>query len=136
MNRFAIRTFFSILFGAQLAVTPAADAHDRANRVIRQLMLEGMETYLEGGDQSFGAYRDKKRPLSVDEEFEGLLENSPYILEYDPTFHAYLKNFPKASLPGADEFLYWSKVKFGLKPTVRVSHVVIFRLTKAETPNT
>ena len=36
---------------------------------------------------------------------------------------------PKAELPGSEEFL-WSKVKFGLKPTVRVSHVVIYPITK------
>ena len=89
-----------------------------------------METYLEGGDKTFGAYRDKKRPLYLDKEFDGLLENSPYILEYDPKFHAYLDDFPEAELPGGEDFLYWSKVKFGLKPTVRVSHVVIYPITE------
>lgn len=27
---------------------------------------------------------------------------------------------------GVEEYLYWSKVKFGLKPVVRLSHVVIY----------
>ena len=110
----------------------ASNAHQQANRVIRQLMLEGMESYLEGGDAAFGAYRDKKRPLFLDKEFDGLLENSPYLLEYDPEFHAYLDRFPAAELPGSEEFLYWSKVQFGLKPTVRVSHVVIYPLQDAD----
>ena len=110
----------------------AADAHDQANRVIRELAREGMVSYLQNGDSALGAYRDKKRPLFLDKEFDRLLANSPYLLEYDKEFHDYLDNFPNAELPGAEEFLYWSKVKFGLKPTVRMSHVVIYPKTDTE----
>jgi hypothetical protein len=28
-------------------------------------------------------------------------------------------------LPNAESFLYWQRVKFGLKPTVRINHVTI-----------
>lgn len=104
----------------------AADAHQQANRLIREMMLEGIQTYLEGGVRTFGPYRDKKRPTYLDEEFKGLLASSPYLIEYDPKFHDYLERFPDAELAGSEEFLYWSKVRFGLKPTVRVSHVVIY----------
>lgn len=102
------------------------NAHDQANRFIRHRMVEGLTAYVEGGNDRFAAYRDKKRPTYLVKEFEELLANSPYILEYDPELHGYLEAFPDAELPeGAEEFLYWSKVQFGLKPTVRVSHVVI-----------
>jgi hypothetical protein len=104
----------------------APDAHDQANRVIRQIALEGMKEYLAGGDRALGAYRDKKRPTYIQQEFKGLLANSPYVLEYQPALHQYLGQFPNAKLPGADEYLYWSTVKFGLKPVVRISHVVIY----------
>ena len=105
----------------------AADAHQQANRLIRELMLEGTQAYLEGGDKTLAAYRDKKRPTFLDQEFDGMLANSPYILEYDPGFHEYLDAFPNAELPeGGEEYIYWSKVQFGLKPTVRSSHVVIY----------
>lgn len=104
----------------------APDAHEQANRVIRKMAVEGMKRYLAGGDRALGAYRDKERPLYIEQEFHGLLENSPYVLEYDPALHRYLDEFPQAELPGAEEFLYWSKVQFGLKPVVRFSHVVIY----------
>jgi hypothetical protein len=104
----------------------APDAYDQANRVIRQIALEGMEEYLAGGDRALGAYRDKKRPTFIDREFDELLANSPYVLEYNAALHRYLADFPGAKLPGADEYLYWSTVQFGLKPVVRISHVVIY----------
>jgi len=108
----------------------AANAHQEANRLIRQLGYEGLAAYAKGGNAALGAYRDKKRPLFLDKEFETLLENSPYVLEYDPDFHNYLENYPTAKLQGAQEFFYWSKVQFGLKPTVRMSHVVIYPVDK------
>lgn len=105
----------------------APDAHARANAVIRQLMLEGTTSYVEGGVRSLAVYRDKKRPTFIAQEFEGMIENSPYITDLDPGFLAYLDSFPDAELPvGGDEYLYWSRVKFGLKSTIRLSHVVIF----------
>jgi len=72
----------------------APDAYRQANRVIRQIMLEGVENYLEGGDETLGAYRDKSRPLYINEEFDGLLASSPYIPSYDPELHDYLDDFP------------------------------------------
>ena len=104
----------------------AKDAHQQANRLIQRLAFEGIEAYLKGGDASLGAYRDKKRPLFLEKEFKILLQNSPYIIEYDPDFHAYLEKFPNVELEGREEYFYWSKVQFGLKPTVRLSHVVIY----------
>jgi hypothetical protein len=34
-------------------------------------------------------------------------------------------------LPGADSFFYWEKVNFGLKPTIRVNHGVIYRTSSS-----
>ncbi len=104
----------------------APDAHDQADRLIRQLVLEHTREYLRAGDEGLGEYRDKKRPLFLEEEFDGLLKNSPYLVEYLPEFNRYLDDYPNAELPGAEDFFYWSKVKFGLKPTVRLNHVVIY----------
>jgi hypothetical protein len=91
-------------------------------------LFEAVTEYHKGGDKTFGAYLDKDRPIFLAKEFDGLLKNSPYLMEYVPEFHHYLNNYPNAELPGAVDFLYWSKVQFGLRPTVRVSHVVIYPL--------
>ena len=104
----------------------APDAHDQANRVIRKIVLEFTREYMRNGDVSFGALRDKKRPLFIDKEFDGLLANSPFLIEYIPEFHRYLDDYPHAELDGAEDFLYWSRVQFGLRPTIRLNHVVIY----------
>ena len=44
-----------------------------------------------------------------------------------PELRRYLLEYPNAKLDGADSFFYWEKVAFGLKPTIRVNHAVIYR---------
>ncbi len=104
----------------------APDAHKQANRLIRQMFLEHTQEYMRNGDEALGEYRDKKRPTFLEKEFDGLLENSPYLIRYVPELNRFLDDYPNADLPGAEDFFYWSKVKFGLKPTVRLNHVVVY----------
>lgn len=41
---------------------------------------------------------------------------------------AYLEEYPRSQPSGAEDFFCWSTVDFGLKPTVRVNHVIIYPL--------
>jgi hypothetical protein len=93
---------------------------------LRARALEYAQGYLEGGNEKLGVYRNGDKPLAVAEEFRGLLENSPYVMSYRPELHRYLMDYPRASLPGASDFLYWSMVDFGGKPTFRLNHVTIY----------
>jgi hypothetical protein len=108
------------------------DAHDRASPLTRQMALESSQAYLKNGDGALGFYRDKKRPTHIETEFDGLLKNSAYLLEYVPEFHTCLDDVPNAELPGSENFLYWSRVRFGLRRTVRLSHVVIYPLNEGK----
>jgi hypothetical protein len=47
-----------------------------------------------------------------------------------PELKEYLLRYPNADLPGADSFMYWEKVNFGMKPTIRVNHAVIYHVQK------
>jgi hypothetical protein len=42
-----------------------------------------------------------------------------------PGLAAHLAQFPSAKLEGAQDFLYWSKEKFGFTPFITVTHVTI-----------
>lgn len=42
-----------------------------------------------------------------------------------PDLRRYLLGFPKVSLPGTTSFLYWQETDFGLKPTIRISHLMM-----------
>ncbi len=103
-------------------------AHQQAMALVRELSLQFATAYRKGGNQALGVDRDKKNPTLIREEFEGLLENSPYILSYIPELHEYLLEYPSAELTGSiDDFLYWALNDFGLEPVLRLSHVTIYQ---------
>jgi hypothetical protein len=105
----------------------APNASDQAMGVVRDLFLSFSKAYREGGNQALGMNRDQKKPTFVAKEFEALLANSPYILHYVPELHRYLLEYPQASLPGAEDFMYWALNDFGLKHVLRLSHVTIYQ---------
>ena len=42
-----------------------------------------------------------------------------------PDLLKYLLEYPASSLADSTDFLYWQEAQFGLKPTIRINHVVI-----------
>ena len=100
-------------------------ARDEVNAVVRRLVFDFVTGYLEGGNEQLGVYRDSDDPTFVAEEFESMIERLPSLVDNLPDLKRYLLEYPEASLPGATSFLYWQMVEFGLKPTLRVNHVVI-----------
>ena len=100
-------------------------AADDADRLARRLMLEYVQGYLEGGNARLATYRDSDRPTFVGAEFASMIDRMPSLTEYLPDLKNYLLNYPKASLPKAESFIYWQETQFGLKPTIRVNHLTI-----------
>src|SRR5260370_28097408 len=49
------------------------------------------------------------------------------MTNYLPELQGYLIGYPQAQLPHSENFFYWERVKFGLKPTLRMNHMVIYR---------
>lgn len=100
-------------------------ANDAAQRVIREIMLEYVNGYLESGNSKLAEYRDSDRPTFVAQEFASMVERMPELTTYLPDLKRYLLEFPKVTLPNSTSFLYWQETKFGLKPTLRINHVTI-----------
>lgn len=97
----------------------------QANAVIRQIALNYVRGYLEGGNERLAVYRDKSRPTFVAQEFRAMIGQMPNLSTLIPGLRRYLLDFPKADLQGARSFLYWQETLFGLKPTLRISHLVL-----------
>lgn len=95
------------------------------DRLVRQLMLEYVNGYLQGGNSKLATYRDASRPTFVGQEFASMIDRMPELTEYLPDLKRYLIGFPTVTLPNADSFIYWQEAKFGLKPTIRVNHLTI-----------
>lgn len=103
-----------------------ADAADQVNRLARSTIVELVQAYRRGGNTALGEYRDKGDPARVAEQFDAMIERASPLTNMLPELRRYLLEYPKATLPDADNFFYWEQVKFGLKPTIRVNHAVIY----------
>ena len=102
---------------------PNAEAD--VERLARQLALEYVNGYLQGGNQELATYRDSSRPTFVAQEFSTMVEHMPALTVYLPELKRYLLDYPKVTLPNSDSFLYWQEASFGLKPTIRINHFTV-----------
>jgi len=51
-----------------------------------------------------------------------------------PELYGYLLNYPKAKPANVEDSFYWDRVKFGLKPTLRIVHVLTMHGDKTGQP--
>ena len=90
-------------------------------------MLQLVQAYRRGGNEALGEYRDRQHPARVADQFRTMIGRASALPDVLPEPRRYLLEYPRAELAGADSFFYWEKVAFGLKPTIRVNHAVIYR---------
>jgi hypothetical protein len=105
----------------------AHDVADQVNNLAQKLALEALIAYQQGGNSALGAYRDKKNPILISEEFQELVSQIKSLPVYLPEFRDYLLEYPKYELPNVEGQFYWEKIKFGLKPTIRLVHAILYR---------
>jgi hypothetical protein len=103
--------------------TPTAKAD--ATTLFRRLALEYVNGYRDGGNASLGVHRDRERPTFVGNEFRSMIDRLPRLAAELPELRRYLLDYPNATLANSTNFLYWQETQFGLRPTVRISHLVI-----------
>ena len=87
--------------------TARADAEALAKR----LALDYVNGYLEGGNARLATYRDSSRPTFVGDEFKSMVDRMPALTDYLPELKRYLLEYPKATLPTAESFLYWQEAR-------------------------
>jgi hypothetical protein len=100
-------------------------ARAEANAAFRRLALKYVRGYREGGNARLAVYRDKERPTFVANEFRSMIDRLPRLGAELPDLTRYLLEYPAAVLAHSTDFLYWQETQFGLKPTVRISHLLI-----------
>jgi hypothetical protein len=107
----------------------APDYNARASSLARRLLLDYVKAYLQAGNAALIEYHDQANEVRLADEYRSLLEQSHLLTDYAPEFHRYLEEFPKASSPNVEDFIYWSKEKYGLKPVLSITHVAIYKRT-------
>lgn len=112
----------------------APDRADQANRAAQRMALEALARYTQGGNAALGTYRDKNHPAEVAGTFQSLLSRSKALPVYLPDLDRYLLDYPAASSSSIESGFYWEKVNFGLKPTLRIVQVIVYRGARSDEP--
>ena len=103
---------------------PPPELDRQVNQHLHERVIEGLKAYQRDGNQALAVYVDKENPTDVPKQFKYMLGYSQALPKYLPDFHHYLLAYPIANSGNISDMFYWAKVKFGLKPTLRVIHVV------------
>lgn len=112
----------------------AADAHAKLDQALQEAVVERLGTYKQKGNSALAAYNDKDNPVDVSVQFRDLLTDARALPKHLPALNKYLLDYPNGRPSEVEDAFYWSKVDFGLRPTLRVVHVVTMQKTKDGSP--
>jgi hypothetical protein len=105
----------------------AADVSQQVNALLHKAALEQIRRYQTEGNQALGVFHDKRNPTDVPQQFAYMLSYAKVLPEQLPDFHRYLLEYPAYRPANTDDAFFWDKVKFGLKPTLRIVHLITKR---------
>jgi hypothetical protein len=103
----------------------APNAQARGAALFKQMLFDDVTAYSSGVGNRMLQYDDGPRAVRPRDELEGVLANMPELAALVPGLPDHLRHFPQSRLPDAEDFLYWSKEKFGREPFITVTHVTI-----------
>jgi hypothetical protein len=100
---------------------------DEVNRYLRRTTVAYLTDYQKRGDAALVTYNDRAQPLSLREQWIGILQNARTLQQHAPELREYLAHYPARPLTGASDIFYWVKENYGLKPVVSLVHGVIYQ---------
>jgi len=100
------------------------DAEQQVNQMAQKKALEHLLDYQQKGNPALGVYNDKHDPTQVPEQFKYMLSYAKVLPKALPDYYNYLLDYPNGKPANVENMFYWEKVKFGLKPTLRMVQVV------------
>jgi hypothetical protein len=100
---------------------------DRASEVWKQILVDYATTYMREGNKALFEYNDKSDAVQLNDEFRTLLQPASYTYEFTPELQKFLEQYPSARPAESEDFVYWTKETFGLKPVVSLTHLTIYR---------
>ena len=103
------------------------DYSEKASALFRNVLFDYASQYLARGNSELVEYDDRSGRVRLGDEFKALLAQSTCANDLAPEFGRYLEQFPSSRPPGAEDFIYWSKESFGLKPVISLTHVTIYQ---------
>lgn len=105
----------------------APNLNNQVDQFLQNKALQHLLAYQHEGNQALGVYNDKRDPADVAQQFAYMLSYDNALPAYLPEFCRYLLAYPNAKPANVEDRFYWANMKFGLKPTLRVIHLVTMR---------
>jgi hypothetical protein len=103
------------------------DIDQQVDQFLQRKALNLLKNYQKEGNHALGIYNDKPEPVPIAQEFAYMLSYSRALPAQLPDFYSYLISYPDVKSPNINDRFYWVKVKFGLRPTLRMIHLVTMR---------
>jgi hypothetical protein len=100
------------------------DRYEQVNQRLQKTALQRLLEYQREGDAALGTYDDQSHPTNVAQQFAYILSYHKGLLDHLPDFYHYLLSYPNAKPANLENTFYWARVKFGLKPTLRIVQAV------------
>lgn len=100
----------------------------QAQSLFRELLLNYVRAYLARDGAALAEYRDKRQPVSLATRLREMIDASmepSRALDGVSQFMQYVADYPANPPSNLERFVYWSKLRFGFKPTITVSDVII-----------
>jgi hypothetical protein len=104
-----------------------SDADARATAIVRGMMFDVAREYTASGDAGLPHYHDARRATDVEENLRALINEEAASGRLPPALRDFLRGHPAQVPPHATSYLYWTTNTFGLKPTTRLTHTVVYR---------
>jgi hypothetical protein len=109
------------------------EAPERANGLLRRILVEYVAEYQKHGLAASMEYADDTARLNVGREFASLAESLGHGWSPFAALRQHLLDYPASDSPDTVDRLYWSKEKVGRRTVVSITHLAIMRLG-AESP--
>jgi hypothetical protein len=104
----------------------ADDPSSQVNAYVRQRLVEYVTAYRAHGDSALVTY-DDAGGVRASDAFATLLTQSPYLYQDVPSLRNYFATFPRGTIDGAREVLFWADDRAPrLRPTLSLMHLVVF----------
>ena len=100
------------------------DVEQQVDQMAQKKALQYLLDYQQRGNQALGVYNDKHDPTQVPEQFKYMLSYAKVLPKALPDYYNYLLDYPNGKPANVENMFYWEKVKFGLKPTLRMVQVL------------
>ncbi len=101
------------------------DHRAQVARFVKAEFIAQIQAYRRDGNRALAVYHDKEQPYSTAASLDRLSGIANVLEQISPEVNRYLNEYPRNRPPDTEDFYAWQFAKFGMKPVMRASHVVI-----------